>query len=56
MALLGLTDIPEISRTVVAARIPQKWIPVLRSEYAQAIKTKADHITAIRAAHRSFMP
>jgi hypothetical protein len=64
MALVGLTDIFWISRTVVLARIPQQhvlgrgpgWIPVLRSAYAQIIKGTLDHITVIRGGYRSSMP
>jgi hypothetical protein len=56
MALVGLTDIFGISRTVILARISQKWIPVLRSEYAQIIKGGLDHITVIRGGYRSSMP
>jgi hypothetical protein len=55
MALVGLTDIFEILDRCLA-RIPQQWIPVLRSEYAKIIKGGVDHITVIHGGYRRSMP
>src|ERR1700674_3163604 len=50
MALAGLTDISEISRSVVPG-IPEEGSLAPQSEYARGIKITANHTMAIPGAH-----
>jgi hypothetical protein len=59
MALAGLTGIKSFSNPGSSAWLFQRIVrsmPIGRSGYAKAVKCRADHITVIRATHRSLTP